>query len=77
MLMLVDTHGGADRSGWHDIGTAMVEGVSTEIVVVEGRRVSTSLWLLLTLLLLTLALMVRTALQLSTLLLVLECGAGG
>ena len=41
-------------------------------------RVWTSLWLLLPLLLLPLALMVRAALplQLSPLLLVLECGAG-
>ena len=36
VLMLVVAHGGADRSGWHDVGAAMVEGVGARIAVVEG-----------------------------------------
>jgi len=36
VLVLVVAHGGADRSGWHDVGAAMVEGVGAGIAVVEG-----------------------------------------
>ncbi len=36
VLVLVVAHGGADRSGWHDVGVAMVEGVGARIAVVEG-----------------------------------------
>jgi len=36
MLVLVVAHGGADRSVWHDVGAAMVEGVGAGIAVVEG-----------------------------------------
>jgi hypothetical protein len=36
VLVLVVAHGGADRSGRHDVGAAMVEGVGAGIAVVEG-----------------------------------------
>jgi len=39
VLMLIVAHGGADRSVWHDVGTAMVEGVGTRIAVIEGINV--------------------------------------
>ncbi len=35
MLVLVVTGGGANRSGWRDVGAAAVEGVSVSVVGVE------------------------------------------
>ena len=39
VLMLIVAHGGADRSRWHGVGAANVEGIGARIVVVEGADV--------------------------------------